>query len=127
MSEEPRCSQCNQPISLKTALLIIDTFAAEACPWQDCRHPACVRVRGLADAERSRLGAVRNPDLITLGEANVAVQRIIEQARRKEDVKDAVVKIIERIQRAIDHDAFDSIALAQEIEIARQAVREAGH
>jgi hypothetical protein len=109
-------------IDLRAAARIIDVFAAEACPWQDCCHPACTQVRSLAECERARLGLVRNPELITLREANVAVQRIIEQVRRGEDIKDAAARIIEQIQHAIDNGGFDSMALAQEIEFAQQAV-----
>lgn len=121
------CPKCGTviappPVDVKAEALRIDTAAALACPWQDCPHKRCTEIREEAVAARARLGLVRDPLLITLHEANVAVQRVIEQARRKEDVTDAAATIIARIQHAIDHGAFDSVALAQEIGFARQAV-----
>jgi hypothetical protein len=99
----------------------IDVLAAEACPWQDCQHDRCTSVRTAAERERARLGPVRDPRLITLREANIAVQSIFDRARRGESIKDAVTEIVARIQHAIDNGAWDSVALAREIEFARQA------
>lgn len=109
---------------LKAAAHAIDVRTAAACPWQACNHSRCMQLRNKAATDRAALGLVRDPSLITLHQANLASQDLIERSRRKKNVEDDANKLIERIQHAIDHNAFDSVALVEQLLIVHQAVRE---